>query len=219
VCENKIKVLVIDDHSIVREGLCEILSREEDIIVVASGGDGKEAVELCRIHNPHVVMLDIDMPVMDGVAAATIIREEFPDIQIIMLSMYDDEKNIFDSIKAGATGYILKNVERKELIRSIKLASAGESLIDPSIARRLIEEFVKISKHSGEEEGEEKLILSKRELEVLKLVAEGNSNLEISKKLFISDKTVKAHMRSIFKKLEVNDRAQAVAQAIRRGLF
>jgi len=219
VNKDLIKVLVVDDHSIVKDGLCEILSREDDIDVVGTASDGREAIDLVKKLKPDVVLLDIDMPVMDGVTATRIIKDEVIGTEIIMLSMYDDEKNIFEAIKAGATGYILKSVPREELLKSIRLASTGESLIDPSVARKLIDKFVYMSKETEKEATPEETIISKRELEVLKLVAEGNSNIEISKKLFISDKTVKAHMRSIFKKLEVADRAQAVAQAIRRGLF
>jgi two-component system, NarL family, response regulator DegU len=216
---NKIKILIIDDHSIVKDGLSEIISKEEDITVVGTGANGEQAIELVKKLKPNVVLLDIDMPVMDGVKAARIIKDEFPETEIIMLSMYDDDKNIFEAIKAGATGYILKNIPREELIKSIRIAYTGESLIDPSVARKLIDKFVYLSKEPGKEIAKEECIISKRELEVLKLVAEGNSNIEISKVLFISDKTVKAHMRSIFKKLEVTDRAQAVATAIRMGLF
>lgn len=217
--KDKIKVLVVDDHSIVKEGLCEILKREDDIEVIGTGSDGKEAIDLVKTLKPRVILLDIDMPVMDGVAATRKIKEKFPEVEIIMLSMYDDEKNIFEAIKAGATGYILKNVPREVLLKSIRLASEGESLIDPSVARKLIDKFVYMSKENGKKAIEKECILSKRELEVLKLVSDGNSNIEVSKKLFISDKTVKAHMRSIFKKLKVSDRTQAVAQAMRMGLF
>jgi DNA-binding NarL/FixJ family response regulator len=218
VFKKNINVLVVDDHSILREGLCEILKKEEGITVIGSCSNGQEAVDLVKNTKPDVILMDIEMPVMDGVTAARAIKQDFPDIEIIMLSMYDDDKNVFESIKAGATGYILKNVPREELIKCVRVASTGESLIDSSVARKLIDKFVYMSKESGKEE-EEKCIVSKRELEVLKLVANGNSNIEISKKLFISDKTVKAHMRAIFKKLKVADRAQAVGEAMKMGLF
>ena len=210
----KIKIIIADDHPVVREGLSAMLAREEDILVVAEAKDGNEALELALEHSPDIVLMDLRMPEMDGVEAIRHLKEQNPEIQVIILTTYDDDEDIFRGIEAGARAYLLKDAPREELFKAIRAVSRGESLIDPSITGRVLDRLTKLSQQVQTPE-----ILSDRELEVLTLIAKGTSNKEIADTLTISESTVKTHIQSIFHKLEVNDRTEAVTEALKRGII
>ncbi len=218
----KIRLLIVDDHQVVREGLSSILTTRGDIEVAGMARDGREAVEKARQLSPDVVLMDISMPGMNGVEATRQIKQENPQTGIVVLSMYAEEEYIFDLIRAGATGYLLKDSDSSQIANAIRAVSRGESMIHPVVVSKILSEFTQLSgSHSMKEEkgGKRKYDLSDREITVLKLVAEGKTNKEIAKDLRISEKTVKNHTRSIFHKLNVSDRTQAAIQAIKEGLI
>lgn len=203
--DEKIKVLVADDHSIVREGLVAIINREPDMTVVAEAGDGAEAAKQFALSRPDVTLMDLRMPEMDGVAAITEIRRDYPQARIILLTTYDGDEHIYQAIRAGAHGYLLKDAPSDELLNAIRAVHQGKKEIPPSIAQKLAERI------TGAE-------LTQRESEVLQLIAEGKSNTEIADALFVGEGTIKFHINHIFSKLDVADRTQAVLVAIKRGL-
>jgi DNA-binding NarL/FixJ family response regulator len=209
-----IKILIADDHPVVREGLISMLSREGDFNVIGEAKDGVEAVNKSRELSPDVVLMDLRMPEMDGVAAMRQIRSTMPNIKFIILTTYSDDDYIFSGIEAGARAYLLKDAPREELFKAIRSVYRGESLIQPVVASKLLDRFSQLSRRtpSGEE-------LSERELEVLCLMAKGAANKEISAKLNIAQSTVKTHITNIFQKLGVNDRTEAVTQALKKGLI
>jgi two-component system NarL family response regulator len=200
-----IRVLIADDHVTVREGLAAIIGRQADMSVVGEASTGREAVDLWRRLSPDVMLLDLRMPVMDGVGAITDIRQLQPNARIIVLTTFDTDNDISRAVRAGAKGYLLKDAQREDLLDCIRKVHAGEICIPPSLIARLAAGM------SSEN-------LTARELEVLLLLAAGSSNKEISSKLFISETTVKSHMRGIFTKLNALSRTEAVAIATRRGL-
>ncbi len=200
-----IRVLITDDHPVVREGLASIIDRREDMMTVAQAGNGVEAVDLFRQHRPDIVLMDLRMPQMDGVTAISQIRQEAPDARIIVLTTYDGEEDIYRGLQAGAKGYLLKDAPREELLETIRAVHNGQTHIPSPVAVKLAS---RISQSP----------LTPREVEVLRLMVGGNSNQEIANALFIAEGTVKAHVNSILDKMKVNDRTQAVTAAIRRGL-
>ena len=200
-----IRVLITDDHPVVREGLASIIDRREDMTTVAQAGNGAEAVDLYRQHQPDIVLMDLRMPQMDGVTAICQIRQEAPDARIIVLTTYDGEEDIYRGLQAGAKGYLLKDAPREELLETIRAVHNGQTHIPSPVAVKLAS---RISQSP----------LTPREVEVLRLMVGGNSNQEIANALFIAEGTVKAHVNSILDKMKVNDRTQAVTAAIRRGL-
>lgn len=210
----QIKILIADDHPVVREGLFAMLSREPDFRVVGEAKDGAEAVDKARRLNPDVVLMDLRMPEVDGVEAMRQIRSANPDIKFIILTTYSDDEYIFSGIEAGARAYLLKDAPREELFKAIRAVYKGESLIQPVVASRLIDRFTELSRKvpSGEQ-------LTERETEILQLMAKGAANKEISAQLSISESTVKTHISNIFQKLGVNDRTEAVTQALKRGII
>ena len=208
------RILITDDHPVVREGLSAMLSRQKDIIVVGEAKNGYEAVEMAAERLPDIILMDLRMPEMDGVEAIRRIKAVNPEIQFIILTTYDDDEYIFQGIEAGAKAYLLKDTPREELFKAIRAIRQGESLIDPSITSRVLNRLTELSKQVQTPE-----ILSDRELEVLALIAKGTSNKEIAGTLTISQSTVKTHIQSIFQKLEVNDRTEAVTEALRRGII
>lgn len=210
----KIKILIADDHPVVREGLLSMLSREPDFDVVGEAKDGVETVKKVKELKPDVVLMDLRMPEMDGVEAMRQIKTTMPDVKFIILTTFSDDEYIFSGIEAGARAYLLKDAPREELFKAIRAVYRGESLIQPVVASKLLDRFTELSRRapSGEE-------LSERELEILQLVAKGAANKEISARLSISQSTVKTHISSIFQKLGVNDRTEAVTQALKRGLI
>jgi len=200
-----IKVLIADDHVTVTAGLAAIIGMQPDMMVIAEGANGREAVELWRTHRPDVALLDLRMPVLDGVEAIAEIHKEDAAVRVIVLTTYDTDNDIYRAIKAGARGYILKDAHRDELLESIRRVSRGETCIPPSLLEKLAA-------------GVSNETLTGRELDVLTLLARGKANKEIGANLYISETTVKAHLRSIFAKLNVLSRTEAIAAASRRGL-
>ena len=198
-----IRVLVADDHPVVREGLCTMLELEDDIVVVGRAADGEEAVMLARREHPDITLLDVQMPVLDGIEALRRIRSDDPEARVIVLTTYRNEDYIFPSLRAGARGYLLKDASREELAGAIRAVAAGESLLDP--------EMVDAARDDGG--------LTARELEVLTLMADGHNNAQIAATLFVSENTVKTHVSKIFDKLGCRDRAAAVLHAWKRHLI
>jgi len=215
----KIKVLIADDHQVVREGLSAILRTKEDIEVVGEVKDGSEAVEQARRLKPDVILMDISMPRMNGVDATRQIKREQPEIGIVVLTMYDEEDYIYDLVKAGATGYLLKDSDSSQIVKAIKTVARGESLIHPSIASKILHEFTFMAQGKGQPVKKRAQELSDREVEVLKFVADGKTNKEIANVLNLSEKTIKNHVRNIFHKLQVYDRTQAAIHGLRKGLI
>ena len=201
-----IRVLIADDHAVVREGLVALVKRKSDMIIVAEASNGREAVDLWKQHRPHVTLLDLRMPELDGVSAIKEIREVNPDAHIVVLTTYDGDEDIYRAIRAGAKAYLLKDTARDALVDTVRRVHAGETYLPPSLAAKLAERV------SG-------AALSQREMEVLQRMAAGKSNKEIGTELFISDGTVKTHVKSIFTKLDVVSCTEAVATASRRGLI
>jgi len=215
----KIKVLIADDHRVVREGLAAILKMKDDIHIVGEAKDGMEAVEKVKTLVPDVVLMDVSMPRMGGVEATRQIKREFPHIGIVALTMYDEQQYIFDLVRAGATGYLLKDSESSQIVAAIRAIYKGESLIHPSVASKILAEFSLMSQKKGKKPGWVEHDLTEREITVLRLVADGKTNKEIANNLDLSEKTVKNHVRNIFHKLQVYDRTQAAILAIRKGLI
>jgi two-component system NarL family response regulator len=202
---NPIRILVVEDHHVVRQGLVALIKTVEDMQVVGEAYDGKGAVELFRQHEPDVTIMDLRLPVMTGVEAITAIRRDFPRARIIVLTTYDGDEDIYRALQAGARGYLLKNMSGDDLMDAIRTVHAGRSRIPPAVAQRLAERV------SGPD-------LTARELEILKLIVSGKSNKEIGRDLFISEATVKTHINSLLSKLGVSDRTQAATTAIQRGI-
>jgi DNA-binding NarL/FixJ family response regulator len=201
----RIRVLIADDHTVVREGLAAIIGRQPDMQVVAEANNGREAVALWKQHRPDVTLLDLRMPELDGAGAIVEIRTEDPSARLIILTTFDGDEDIYQGMRAGARAYLLKDARREELLECIRRVAAGGIFVSPEIAAKLAERV------GGEE-------LTQRETEVLRLLAGGKSNKEIGGRLFISETTVKSHVKSIFAKLKVLSRTEAVAEASRRGL-
>ncbi|MBA7628476.1 Transcriptional regulatory protein DegU [subsurface metagenome] len=210
---DKIKVLLAEDHVIVREGTREFVQREPDMEVVGEAGDGEEAVKLATELQPDVVVMDIAMPKLNGIEATKRIKELYPSIAVLILTAYDYDQYIFALLEAGAAGYLLKGVRVRELIDAIRAVYAGESVLHPVIARRVIDRLV--SPSPTETQTTEPL--SEREIEVLKLAAKGISNKDIAEQLFLSPRTVQAHLGNIFNKLGVASRTEAILYGLRRG--
>jgi len=211
----KIKVLIADDHAVVREGTRRILEQEPDMEVVGEAGDGEEAVNLATDLKPDVAIIDIAMPKLDGIEATKRIKAAWPSINVLILSAYDDDQFIFSLLEAGAAGYLLKSIRSRELIDAIRAVYSGESVLHPSIARKVLNRFVSTS---GKPEGQEPSgVLSDREMEVLKLAARGLSNQDIAEKLCLSIRTVQGHLGHIFNKLQVGSRTEAVVRALKEG--
>ena len=215
----KTKVLIADDHRVVREGLSAILETKDDFQIVGEARDGGDAVEKARSLMPDVILMDVSMPGMTGVEATRIIKREFPHIGVIALTMYEEQQYIFDLVRAGATGYLLKDCDSAQIVAAIRAVSRGESLIHPSVASKILAEFSLLSEGKGRRKGVLEHDLTEREITVLRLVADGKTNKEIANVLDLSEKTVKNHVRNIFHKLHVYDRTQAAILAIRKGII
>lgn len=215
--QKKIRVLIADDHQVVREGLSAILKTKEDIEVIGEARDGVEAVEKAKELKPDVILMDISMPRMNGVEATRRIKLEQPQIGIVVLTMYEEEEYIFDLVKAGATGYMLKNSDSAQIIKAIRSTYQGESMLQPSVATKILSEFSHLSQRPAPKPSRNDRALTDREIQVIKLIADGKTNKEIANALTISEKTVKNHVRNIFQKLDVDDRTQAAIIAIKNG--
>ena len=206
---DKIRLLIVDDHPVVRDGLRGMLESQLDFEVAGEAGDGNEAVQQVEALKPDIVLMDLRMPVMDGVTALGEIKTNDPEVQVLVLTTYDSDADILPAIEAGAVGYLLKDSSREELYEGIRAAARGETVLAPAVAARLVGRM----RAPAEEQ------LSSREVEVLQLVAEGESNSEIANHLHISQATVKSHLVNIFGKLGVSDRTAAVTVALRRGIL
>ncbi len=207
-----IRVLLVDDHAVVREGLRAFLELQDGIVVVGEAADGEQAIEAAGRLRPDVVLMDLVMPRLDGVGAMVRLRDEVPESRVIVLTSFAEDDRLLPAIRAGAAGYLLKNVEPRELARAVRAAQAGEALLDPVVAARLVDE---IASRAAVRPG---LDITPREREVLDLIARGYSNKRIALELAISEKTVKAHVGRLLAKLGVADRTQAALLAVREGL-
>ena len=211
----EIKVLLADDHVLVREGTSGLLEREHDLKVVAEAGDGEEAVRLATLHRPDVILMDIAMPTLNGIEATRQIKALMPDTAVLVLTAYDDDQYVFALLEAGAAGYLLKDVRGRDLVEAVRAVHAGESVLHPVIARKVIDRYARPPGEATQES--EPAALSERELEVLTLAGKGLSNREIADNLVLSARTVQAHLSTIFAKLGVGSRTEAVVLALRQG--
>jgi DNA-binding NarL/FixJ family response regulator len=216
-----IRVLLVDDQALFREGLRTLLDLQADIEVVSEAKDGRDAIEAVARLAPDVVLMDMQMPVLDGVAATRELRANYPDTQVIVLTTFDDDEYVFEGLRAGAVGYLLKDVASNRLAEAIRSAARGESFLEPSVAAKVVAEFARLAEAPHIRERANHTLpepLSERELEILLLVATGESNKEIAATLFITEGTVKNHVTNILGKLEVRDRTQAALKAKELGL-
>ena len=215
----QIKVLLVDDHAILREGVHALLAREPDITVVGEAADGQEAVEQVPRLRPDVVIMDIVMPRMNGLEATRLIKERHADVRVLILSMYDDHEYVVQIIQAGASGYVLKRVVTEDLVRAIHEVYAGESFLYPPIAATLIGDYLRVTQGERGAASARGEALTVREREVLRLIADGNSNQDIAAQLGLSRKTVDSHRANAMRKLDLHDVTEVVKYAIRTGLI
>lgn len=201
-----IRILAVDDHPLLREGIGALVNGEPDMTLIAQAENGREAIAQFRKHRPDVTLMDLQMPEVDGVDAIIAIRTDFPDARIIVLTTYDGDVDVLRALKAGARGYLLKTLLRKQLLDTIRAVHAGEKRIPPEVAAQL-------AAHAVEDD------LTSREIEILRLVASGNANKAIAARLSITEDTVKGHVKSIFSKLDAKDRAHAVTIGLKRGII
>jgi DNA-binding NarL/FixJ family response regulator len=216
----KIRILLVDDQSLFREGLHTLLSIHDDLEVVGEAENGQIALEKAKALKPDVVLMDVRMPVLDGVAATRQLQSQAPDVRVIMLTTFDDDEYVFEGLRAGAVGYLLKDVPSQKLVEAIHAAYRGDSFLQPSVAAKVVAEFTRMTERTAVS-SRPSLIepLSNRELEILQLVATGASNREIADSLFIAEGTVKNHITNILGKLSVRDRTQAALKARDLGLI
>lgn len=214
----RIRIVLVDDQAMFREGLRTLLATQPDFEVVGEAANGGEALRLCATCQPEVVLMDLRMPVLDGVAATRQLHALYPDVRVIVLTTFDDDEDIFEGLRAGALGYLLKDASSAKLFEAVRAAARGESFLQPSVATKVVAEFARLVEQAPRIEAPV-AALSERELAVLRLVAQGASNKEIATALFIAEGTVKNHLTSILAKLEVRDRTQAALKARELGLL
>ncbi|HEY0537603.1 MAG TPA: response regulator transcription factor [Actinoallomurus sp.] len=212
------RVLVVDDQTVVRDGLVLLLGLLPGLEVVGSAGDGEEAVRLVEENRPDVVLMDLRMPRVDGVEATRRIKAAYPSVQIVVLTTYSDDESVFAALQAGARGYLTKDAGADEIARAIDAVRGGDAQLDPSVQRRLVDALATGGQPSRRRRADLPDGLTQREAEVLTLIAAGRSNAEIARELFISEATVKTHINNLFAKAGLRDRAQAVTYAYRKGL-
>jgi len=215
IMSDRINVLVVDDHVVVREGIKMVLTTDPELKVVGEASSGEEAVDRVKELKPHVVVMDIAMPGLSGFEATRLIREQNPDVKVLALTVHDSEAYVFQMLQAGAVGYVLKRASAADVIQAVKAAHRGEAILHPSVAKMLITDYL-----TRVEKGEEGSYdtLSDREREILKLIAEGRTNKEIAQMLFLAVKTVQAHRANLMRKLGMHDRTELVKYAIRKGI-
>lgn len=220
------KIIIIDDHQLFREGVKRILDFENSFEVVAEGDDGSEVMNLFELHHPDVIIMDINMPNINGIDATQQLIAKYPEAKVIILSIHDDENYVTHALKTGATGYLLKEMDADALINAVKVVADGGSYLHPKVTHNLVKEFRRLSIQEGESSVQTITrveirrplhLLTRRECEVLQLLADGKSNRAIGDALYISEKTVKNHVSNILQKMNVNDRTQAVVVAIKNG--
>jgi DNA-binding NarL/FixJ family response regulator len=219
VAADAIRVVICDDHALFRRGLSMVLEEEVGIEVVGEAEDGDAAVAIAEELAPDVVLMDVRMPKRSGIEATRAIAESVPTARIVMLTVSDEEDDLYEAIKAGATGYLLKEISIEEVADAVRAVMSGQSLITPSMASKLISEFSNLSKKAEARQAVPAPVLTSRELEVLKLVAQGMSNKEIAAELYISENTVKNHVRNILEKLHLHSRMEAVMYAVREKIL
>jgi two-component system NarL family response regulator len=219
VTTEPIRVLVVDDHALFRRGLQMVLGAEADVEVVGEASDGAEAIKVAAETTPDIVLMDVRMPRRGGIDATTAIKDAVPSAKIIMLTISDEEGDLYDAIKAGAMGYLLKEISIEEVATAVRAVHNGQSLISPSMASKLLNEFATMVRKDDERQQVPAPRLTDREMEVLRLVAKGLNNRDIAKKLFISENTVKNHIRNILEKLQLHSRMEAVVYAVREKLL
>lgn len=210
-----LRILIVDDHEVVRLGLRTLLSRNPDFAVVGEAGSAQEALEKTRLYHPDVVVLDVRLPGKNGIQACAMIKEEMPETNVIMLTSYAEDEILFNAIDAGASGYVLKQVGGDELIQAIQCVGRGEALLDPVVTQRVLE---RVRLASRQEQAAAFNDLTEQELRVLGLVAKGRTNKEIARALFLGEGTVRNYVSSILSKLDLTNRAEAAAYAVRHGL-
>ncbi|TFJ94325.1 response regulator [Lentibacillus salicampi] len=223
--KKRTKIVLIDDHKLFREGVKRILEFEPSFEIIAEGDDGNVASKLVRQHKPDVVLMDINMPKVNGVQATTDLVRKYPNTYVIILSIHDDESYVTHALKTGAQGYLLKEMDSDSLIEAIKVVREGGSYLHPKVTHNLVQEYRRLAQENmtttlteaGIEYHKPLHLLTRRECEVLQLLAEGKSNRGVAERLYISEKTVKNHVSNILQKMNVNDRTQAVVSAIRKG--
>ena len=216
---DRIRVLIVDDHALFRRGLMLVLESEEGIDVVGEADDGEDAIAKAEQLAPDVVLMDVRMPRISGIEATRRLAEALPTTKIIMLTVSDEEEDLYEAIKAGATGYLLKEISIEEVADAVRAVTQGQTLISPSMASKLIAEFTNLAKRATDRQQVPVPRLTERELDVLRLVAQGITNREIAEQLFIAENTVKNHVRNILEKLHLHSRMEAVLYAVREKLF
>ena len=209
-----IRVMIVDDHTVVRDGVATMLGRQDDITVVGEAANGREAVDIAKTLRPDVILMDLRMPEMDGVEAMRHIREDDENVKFIVLTTFDTDEYIFHAIEVGAKGFLLKDASREELFEAVRAVHRGESMVQPGVAARLLDRFAELSRPVPVAP-----LLSARELEVVQLMSTGAANKEIAASLSISESTVKTHVANIFQKLDVNDRTGAVTTALQKDII
>jgi DNA-binding NarL/FixJ family response regulator len=214
-----IRVLLVDDQALFREGLHTLLAVHADLEVVGEAGNGAEALTLAAARQPDVILMDVQMPVLDGVAATRQLRAEQPACRVIMLTTFDDDEYVFEGLRAGAVGYLLKDVPSARLAEAIRAAARGESFLQPSIAAKVVAEFTRLAERAPAEAAPLAEPLTERELEILRLLASGDSNKDIAGRLFLAEGTVKNHVTNILSKLGAANRLHAVSRARELGLL
>jgi DNA-binding NarL/FixJ family response regulator len=219
VSDDPIRVVIADDHELFRRGLRMVLDDEAGIEVVGEAGDGEEAVELAVETAPDVIIMDVRMPVVSGIEATEQMKDQIPSTRVLMLTISDEEDDLYEAIKAGANGYLLKEISIDEIGNAVRSVHSGQSLISPSMASKLLNEFAAMVKKEEQREQVPAPRLTPREMEVLEHVAKGMNNREIAKALFISENTVKNHVRNILEKLHLHSRMEAVVYAVRENLL
>lgn len=211
----EITILLADDHNVLRQGIAQMLDTQDDMRVIAQASNGRQAISLVRAHQPDIALLDINMPQLDGVEAARHITAEFPETGVIILTMYRRDAYVFEAIKAGASGYLLKEVSLDELLEAIRVVARGEAVIDPAMASRVLAEL----REPGSVVTPDDPLLTERDLDILRLVAQGLTNQEIAGRLEIAEKTVRNRLSLIFRQLHLKNRTQAALYAMREGLI